>query len=39
MGYKCPEDSNPADYYISIMHQNNIKNIINFPLYFKSYEE
>jgi len=39
MGFICPEDSNPADYYMSIMHHNDIENVKNYPIYFKTYEE
>ena len=30
MGFVCPKDSNPADYYLSIMHSNDKKNVENY---------
>lgn len=38
MGFNCPEDSNPADYFMSIMHHNSPENVKNFPTYFSNYD-
>ena len=39
MGFICPKDCNPADFYMSIMHRNNPKNVEHYPVYYKTYEE
>jgi len=39
LGFTCPRNSNPADYYMSIMHSENEINRNNYPLYYKSYDE
>ncbi|KAL4474975.1 hypothetical protein ABPG74_001671 [Tetrahymena malaccensis] len=36
-GFNCPRLQNPADYLMSIMHQNN-KNAQNYPIYFQKYD-
>ncbi|EAR86510.2 ABC transporter family protein (macronuclear) [Tetrahymena thermophila SB210] len=38
LGFVCPNLCNPADYYMSIMHQENEQNIRNAPIYFQSYD-
>lgn len=34
MGFPCPEFSNPPDYFMSIMHQDDKENVANYPKYF-----
>lgn len=33
-GLSCPEFCNPADYFMTIMHQENPTNVQRYPLYF-----
>jgi ABC-type multidrug transport system ATPase subunit len=39
IGFKCPSNSNPADYMLSIMHNESEVNKKNYELYFKTYEK
>lgn len=39
LGCKCPEYSNPPDYFLSIMHHESSKNVVNFPRYFATYDQ
>jgi len=34
MGFKCPEFSNPPDYFMSIMYHGSDDNVANYPRYF-----
>ncbi|KAL4474977.1 hypothetical protein ABPG74_001673 [Tetrahymena malaccensis] len=38
LGFICPHLCNPADYYMSIMHQENEQNVRNAPIYFQNYD-
>jgi hypothetical protein len=37
MGFRCPEFSNPPDYFMSIMHHESKKNVSNYPKYYQTY--
>ncbi|KAL4474983.1 hypothetical protein ABPG74_001679 [Tetrahymena malaccensis] len=36
-GFKCPQYSNPADYFVSIMYHKKQENVQNYDLYFEQY--
>ncbi|KAM3141201.1 hypothetical protein pb186bvf_006586 [Paramecium bursaria] len=38
IGFKCPHQSNPMDYFMSIMHSDDDRNIKNYQIYFDNYE-
>ena len=38
-GLGCPEFYNPADYFMSIIHQENVKNRARFPSYFDTFDK
>ena len=39
MGFRCPEFSNPPDYFMSIMHHESKKNVSNYPKYYQTYNQ
>lgn len=36
-GLECPDFHNPADYFMTIMHQEDPINVKRYPLYFDKY--
>ncbi|CAD8115184.1 unnamed protein product [Paramecium primaurelia] len=38
-GFKCPDHSNPMDYFLSITHSEDKQNIENYSLYFENYQQ
>lgn len=38
MGFKCPEFSNPPDYFMSILHHESSENVKNYDKYFSTYD-
>ncbi|EAR86486.1 ABC transporter family protein (macronuclear) [Tetrahymena thermophila SB210] len=39
IGFNCPKFSNPADYFISIMHSSRQQNVENYQVYFEGYNQ
>lgn len=38
-GLYCPEFANPADYFMTLMHHENPKNVKRYPAYFEAYDK
>lgn len=38
-GLHCPEFANPADYFMTLMHHENPKNVKRYPAYFEAYDK
>lgn len=39
IGFKCPLESNPADFLMSIMHHEEERNVKNYPHYYACYDK
>ncbi|EAR84815.1 ABC transporter family protein (macronuclear) [Tetrahymena thermophila SB210] len=37
--FVCPHNSNPGDYFLSIMHSESSTNVQNFPTYLENYQQ